>query len=208
MSGDWLSITDAAARLTALGDKVDRSSLSRYLKQHSEALPLRRSGRSSLVEFGALRGHRLENIRLVMKPGVTSEPLEGGLKRPDGPKEKTAVGGQARKVLADAELREMDLAERRRELTPTAEVDRAGREAVALMQSAFDRAVESSAAECAVKYGWPERTVRLALKGFARSGIEMFHREMLKRLDGMKKGRDESDLVTAIAAEVAVPRTN
>jgi hypothetical protein len=43
--GEWISITEAAQRLTAAGDPVDRSTLSRYLKQHSEALQLKPSGK-------------------------------------------------------------------------------------------------------------------------------------------------------------------
>jgi hypothetical protein len=88
---------------------------------------------------------------------------------------------------ADAEMREMDLAERRGELTLVVEVDKSARDAVALMQSAFDRAVDSEAATASVKYGWDERIARLVLKGFARKGTEVFHREMLQKLDAIDR---------------------
>ena len=64
MDEEWISITEAAVRLTQAGDKIDRSSLSRYLKQHSEALPLKADGKSNLVDFVALIAHRSENVRL------------------------------------------------------------------------------------------------------------------------------------------------
>lgn len=35
---DWVSITEAAKRLTASGDAVERSTLSRYITQHSECV--------------------------------------------------------------------------------------------------------------------------------------------------------------------------
>ncbi|MDG4895571.1 hypothetical protein P9272_18535 [Mesorhizobium sp. WSM4976] len=182
-AGEWISITEAAARLTEAGDFVERSTLSRYIKQHAEALPTRQDGKSNLVEFGALRQHRSENIRLKpasarqnlparLQPGKLSPRFAG-----------TQSDGLARKAQADAEMREMDLALRRGELTPTSEVDRAGRDAVALMQSAFERAVEAEAATLNVRYGWEERLVRIALKAFTAKGLEVFHREMLKLID-------------------------
>ncbi|NEV79738.1 hypothetical protein DYI24_22145 [Rhodopseudomonas sp. BR0C11] len=190
--GEWISITDAAARLTAAGDVVDRSTLSRYVSQHAEALATRREGKSNLVEFGALQAHRAENVRLrrasQLLPGRQGPPVvlpaaSGGSTRFAG----SQADGAARKAQADAEMKEMDLAERRGELTVTSEVDRAARDAVALMQSAFDRAVDSEAASASVKYGWDERIVRLVLKSYARRGLDVFHGEVLKMLDGINR---------------------
>ena len=190
MDEEWISITEAAARLTQAGDKIDRSSLSRYLKQHSEALPLKADGKSNLVDFVALIAHRGENVRL--KTPAASLPVRGTgqasaphmmVSRFKG----TQSDGAARKSQAEAELKEMDLAERRSELTIVAEVDQGGRDAIALMQSAFERAIETEAAALSLKYGWDERMARLALKGFAREGLSVFNREILKRLDGMRR---------------------
>lgn len=195
-AGEWISITEAAARLTEAGDPVDRSTLSRYLTQYSEALPTRREGRSNLVEFGALEAHRSDNIRLK-RPALAvkaSAPVRGNVRQP-GRFAGTQSDGMARKINADAELREMDLAERRGELTPSAEVDQAGRDAVALMQAAFDRAVETEAATLSVRYGWDERVIRIALKAFAKRGLEVFNRELLTRLDvaAREKFADEAE---------------
>lgn len=195
MDEDWISITDAAARLTEAGDRIDRSSLSRYLKQHSEALPLKPDGRSSLVEYGALIAHRGENIRirplpLPVAPATSGRPsVASGGTLPT----RTQSDGAARKAQADAELREMDLAERRRELTPFAEVDQAGRDAVAMMQSAFERAIETEASTLSLKYGWEERVVRLALKNFSKAGLSVFNRQVLEKLDAMRRRDDAGD---------------
>lgn len=186
---EWVSITEAAERLTAAGDPIDRSTLSRYLKQHAEALPLRRAGKANLVDLMALAAHRGENIRI--RPAVVIPEAGRGRGSVPPPVRGRFAGSQsdgaARKAQADAELREMDLAQRRKQLTPTAEVDQAGRDAVALMQSAFDRAIDTEAATLALKYGWDERMTRAALKGFARRGLDVFHREILDRLDQMRR---------------------
>jgi hypothetical protein len=191
MDGEWISITEAAQRLTASGDHVDRSTLSRYLKQHSEALPIRAEGKSNLVEFDALVAHRKENIRIRSMPSEV-RPSDGRHAPP--PRFKGSQSdGAARKAQADAEMRELDLGERRKQLTPVVEVDRAGRDAIALMMSAFDRAIETEAASLSLKYGWDERTVRIALKGYARKGVEVFHREILERLDAMRRSDEAGE---------------
>lgn len=195
MDGEWVSITEAAERLTAGGDPVDRSTLSRYVTQHAEAIPTHVRGRSRMVDLETLTAHRAENIRLG--PGRLPATIIASPKAPlpgqpaKGRFAGSQADGAARKAIADAELREMDLAERRRELTPVAEVDEAGRAAVVLMTSAFERAIESEAATLALKYGWDERQTRVALKGFTRRGLEVFHKEVLDRLDGMRRARDD-----------------
>ncbi|NTG74491.1 hypothetical protein G6M02_14285 [Agrobacterium rhizogenes] len=190
MTEEWISITEAAARLSVVGDRLDRSTLSRYLKQHAEALPLKADGKSNLVEFGALVAHRSENIRIRTEVAPLLVQPAGASSIPSAPPPRlkgTQSDGAARKAQAEAELKEMDLAERRGELTIVAEVDQGGRDAIALMQSAFERAIETEAAGLSLKYGWDERMARLALKGFAREGLSVFNREILKRLDGMRR---------------------
>lgn len=206
MDEDWISITDAADRLTKAGDLVTRSTLSRYLDKHGDALPTKRVGRSNMVDYVRLRQHRQENVRLAFQ---ASAPISNSVRHVSESRnassfEGTKVNGAARKALADAELKEMDLAERRKLLTPTAEVDQAGRDAIALMRSAFERAVESEAATLSVRYGWDERVIRLALKGFARVGLDVFHREILKHLDNFQRQSDAASLDGAPTGREAV----
>lgn len=191
MDEDWISITEAAERLTKAGDVVTRSTLSRYLSKHTDALTTRRNGRETQVDYVQLRAHRSENIRIENVPSAVAAPVASPAEASRSPKlAATQVNGAARKALADAELKELDLAQRRKQVTPTGEVDRAGRDAIALMNSSFERSVETEAAALSVKYGWDERTIRLALKKFARTGLDVFHREILKSLDDFKRSAD------------------
>lgn len=190
----WVSITDAAQRLTALGRPIDRSTLSRYIAQHGEALPTRRDGRATLVEFHALCAHRGENIRVTdaapaaVEPAASAAGLRGReTKRFGG----SQVDGAARKAMAQAEMAELDLAERRQQLAPTAEVEQAGHDAIALMNASFERAIETEADKVSARYGWDTRIVRSVLKRFARVGTEAFHREMLSRVDDLRR-REEA----------------
>ncbi len=233
---EWLSITDAAVRLSMAGDVVDRSTLSRYVSQHAEAIETRRQGKANLVEFGALARHRGENVRLrrggfgfgggewsgpgagayagqggphAGGAGAAATGAQGGARgaagsyRPGAHAPRgTQADGRARKINADAEMRELDLAKRRGELTPTVEVDRAGRDAIALMLAAFDRAVETEAASLSVRYGWDERVTRIALKGFVKRGLEVFNREIRERLDQAERAAFVDDDAPETAADV------
>lgn len=189
---EWLSITEAASRLTAAGDVVDRSTLSRYVSQHSEALVTRREGRSNLVEFGALQQHRAENIRLVQMRKVEPAPIEqpSTLDFRPGHQPPTQISSIARDKAASAALRELDLAERLGQVTPVREVEDAGQAAIVIMRGAFDRSVDSEASALALKYGWDERQARLALKSFAAVGLDVFHRAILDRLDSARRETD------------------
>ena len=197
MEEDWVSITEAATRLTQSGDKVDRSTLSRYLKQHAEALPLREDGKSNKVDYVALIEHRAENIRIRSAPMnlFSAAPAPAPSSNGGIPRDRTQANGNARKALADAEIREMDLAKRRGELTIVNEVDQAGRDAVALMSSAFERAIEPEAATLSLKYGWDERTLRLALKGFAKLGLATFNEQVTKQVEAMRRQAEGGELV-------------
>lgn len=196
---EFMTITEAAVRLTEGGEKIDRSTLSRYLKQHAEAGLLTADG---LVDFNRLIEHRGENIRLRSR--ASSAPRAPAAAQAPTPGARFVQNdAAARDRMAVAEMREMDLAERRKELTPVSEVDASGRDAVALMMSAFERAIETEAATLSLKYGWDERTVRLALKGFSRQGLENFNREVLRRLDAMRRDADAGLPVSDLEQEGA-----
>ena len=206
MADEWVSITEAAKQLEAIGDKCTRSALSYYLKQHAEAIPVRKFGREQLVNINVLAAHRGANVRtrLAAVEGAGDGETQGKRGRPVQQVARfsgTQAEGAARKAQADAELKEMDLALRRRTLTPTSEVDRAARDAIALMMSSFDRAVDTTAASVSARNGWDERTARTELKAFVRTGVDIFHREVLSRLDDMKReegfGDDDGEAVHA-----------
>lgn len=192
MISEWLSITEAAKRLNAAGDQVDRSTLSRYVSQHAEALPTRREGKSNLVDFVVLAQHRADNVRLqsqTLRMDLPEQPATS----PGGGLALTQANAAARDREAVAQMRELDLAERLDRVTIVTEVADAGQTALVMMRNAFERAVESEAASLSLKYGWDERMVRLALKAFANTGVEVFHRELLGRLDSRRRARDAGE---------------
>ena len=190
-NAEWISITDAAKLLCAAGDLVDRSTLSRYVSQHAEALPTRREGKSNLIEFAVLAQHRADNVRLQMAPRrAEAEPTP---ERPADPNRLTQANASARDKEAVAQMRELDLAERLGRVTSVTEVADAGQSALVMMRNAFERAVESEAAALSLKYGWDERVVRVSLKSFANVGIDVFHRELLTRLDSRRRAIDAGD---------------
>lgn len=190
MSEEWISITEAARRLSAAGDVVDRSTLSRYISQHAEALPTKREGKSNLVEFATLAQHRSENVRLQQSRRAVEPvaPIPAA-----GPSVPTQISAAARDKEAAAALRELELARELRQITSIREVSDAAQTSIVLMRSAFERAVEGEAATLALKHGWDERKVRLALKAFAHTGVEVFHREMLGRLDALQRADDAGE---------------
>lgn len=191
MNDDWLPIAEAARRLTAAGDVISQSALSRYLQKHSDNIPMRETARAKLVNMDALAGHRSENIRVAGQAGfqaaITAARSFADVVAPQLPPsmagQRQALSPSARKATAEAEIKEMDLALRRGELVPTAEVKAACMDSIALMKTAFDRALEKAAAEASLKWGWDERQARVALKSFAKSGLETFHVKTVEYLD-------------------------
>ncbi len=197
---EWVTLTEATSRLNASGDRLLISTLSRYMVQHSEALPTRIDGRTKLVDFIALAAHRAENVRLRSDVASAARHALGGATPSAASSRRagTQSEGAARKITAEAEMRELDLAQRRGELTPTAEVDQAARDAVALMMATFDRSVETEAAQLSIRYGWDERVARIALKAFVKTGLATFNAAVRERLDQharrhMAPGDDDGD---------------
>lgn len=192
-----VSISDAASRLTALGDKIDRTTLSRYLKQHAATLPVSVSGRERLVDLENLLAHRRENIRITA-PSLDAVTVEHDAAPPPSHRKSATrfagseIDATGRLRMAQARDAELDLAERLKQVTPVSEVDRAGRDAVALMRAAMERAVEAEADRLNLRYGWDARVARLALKEFARVGIDVFHREVMQELDAMRQRPEDA----------------
>jgi hypothetical protein len=167
-----VTLKAAVEMLAARGDAVSKSALSRYLKQHAEALPVEREGRDLFLDFELLARHRAENIRLAdVTPKALTRP---GVR----PRSSTQAEGAARKVAAEAEIKEMQLAEAKGLLTPTAEVQEAAREAVTQMRAAFEMAVNTASEQIAARFGGEARLVRPLLKNMIRAGFEEFARAM------------------------------
>lgn len=169
--GERVTLRDAVGLLAQRGDHVSKSALSRYLKQHAEALPVEREGRDLFLDFEQLARHRAENIRLVdAAPRPTPRISE--------PQRSTQAEGAARKVAAEAEIKELQLAKEKGLLTPTAEVQEAARDAVTQLRAALDLAVNQAAEQIAARLGGEARLVRPLLKNMVRAGFEEFSRAM------------------------------
>lgn len=170
---DRVTLREAVRRLNEAGDGVSKSALSRYLKQHAEALPVERKGRDALLDYEALRKHRAENIRLGDASPRAQAKTEPSPQRPS-----TQAEGAARKLAAEAEIKELQLAKEKGQLAPVAEVQEASREAVTQMRAAFDLAVNQTAELVASRFGGEARLVRPLLKQMIRAGLEEFARAM------------------------------
>jgi hypothetical protein len=165
---DLVNISDAAERLAALGDKVERSTLSRYVANHAAALAPVRRGRETLVDFARLREHRGQNIRLLEVPVVT-------------PAARTKSDSQARKVDAEARLRELELARETDKVLLADEVTDGAHGAVAAMRAAFDLAINDTAELIGQRLAVEPRLVRPYLRQLAIKAQTAFAEAM----DGM-----------------------
>jgi hypothetical protein len=171
--GDRVTLKAAVGLLAARGDVVSKSALSRYLKQHAEALPVEREGRDLFLDIEQLTKHRSENIRLV-----AAAPLAPTRSSPSAPRSSTQAEGAARKVTAEAEIKELQLAKEKGLLTPTAEVQEAALDAVTQLRAALELAVNQAAEQIASRLGGEARLVRPLLKNMVRAGLEEFARAM------------------------------
>lgn len=172
-----VSLTDAAKLLSeAEGKPVDRSTLSRYVANHADALPLTRIGRTALVDFERLRTHRAQNIRIdnaASAPAPIAPMARGG----------TRSDATARKIGFEADIRELDLAARLGTTMLRAEVEEAARTAVAKMQAALDMAINDTAERLAGRVGSEARLIRPELRTMTRRAMAEFSRAMSAAAD-------------------------
>jgi len=178
---DWVSITEAASRLSALGDRVSRSTLSRYVSRYAEALEVKVAGRETLVDFDDLVRHRSENINV-------SAAVETPARVAELPARQGQAEASARERTAKAGLSELELARELKLTTIVSEVEAAAINAVTLMTTSLDQAVETSAEQLALRYGWDVLKVRKSLKDFSRHGLEIFAAEIARAVDAMRAG--------------------
>ena len=155
------------------GDPVTRSTLSRYVKNHADALnPTVESGQT-FVDFEALTAHRRENIRLDFSDRSSVE-----LQRSE---ESTRSDEVARNVRAQRLSRELDLAERVKLLVPRRDVEEAAIAAVTSMRNALALAQTEIAEQIGASVGCEPRLIRPHLRAFERIGLETFVKDLANR---------------------------
>lgn len=110
----WVSVAAAAAALTAAGDPIDASNVSRYLQRFPE-IPQEKPGKFRFVELEALKRHRATNVRVDEKRGAREDAH--AVREPD-PEPSAISSANLRLKELQIEERELDLAERAGKLVP------------------------------------------------------------------------------------------
>ncbi|ACL55636.1 hypothetical protein [Methylobacterium nodulans] len=182
---DLVSISELHRRLTADGVTINRSTLSRYVTRYADALNPVSQGRDTLVSYSAFVRHRAENINLPA--GATPA------RSYEEPRRNAAA--KARKEEADAALREIELAKARNQLTSTAQVAEAAREAMTALSAAFDLAVADCAERLAAQPSHDPRTIRPHLRKLKEAALDAFRRTLTTALEA-----GESEAARADAA--------
>jgi hypothetical protein len=191
MTHGRVSIARAAELLTAAGDEIERSALSRYCDTHQ--LKLGKVGREVLVDFEAVQAHRLQNYTRQVMSGSelatpVARPAELDVEAAAQPAASTAPPATVTAIPApDDPQRQLKAYELRKALrqealeegtlTVVAEVDAGLAEAVTTMRAAFAEVRNELAESAAAQLGVPPEKVRLlraVLKRHERAGQERF----------------------------------
>ncbi len=183
-----VSVARCAELLSANGDKIERSALSRYCDTHG--LKLGKQGREVLVNYEAVQKHRAANYTREIMSG---HPLASGgadlVERAQSPIPAPVAQIPAR----DDPARELKAAQLRQtlreealalgELTLTAEVDAGMADAIAELRSAFAAELHDQAELLAAELRLPPeqvRQLRAGLKRYARIGQSRFAAGMVR----------------------------
>ena len=209
-----VSVARCAELLTAGGDKIDRSALSRYCDSHQ--LKLGKVGREMMVDFETVSDHRAANYTRSVMSGeagsgspLTVEPAPRPIpaRSPSASTKPTPVlpmdeHRQLKAIRVRRELRDEALQEGK--LTDVSEVDAGAAEAIVEMRAAFAEVRGDLAERLAADLGLPPekvRTVRAAFKRYDRVGQDRFAVRISRALAaGNESAGDALDRLTALAA--------
>ena len=122
-----VNLRRARELLAERGDRVEQSTLSRYVSKYADALEHRRDGRETTIDFESLAKHRSENVN---RTAASSTSPAQSVQR--GRADEAALN-----IRAQRQMRELEIAERIGALTPTREVRSAAAEAVSALRNAF-----------------------------------------------------------------------
>lgn len=165
---DLIDMTSAAKEFG-----ISRKVMTTYVDRFADALkPVRHRGRK-LVSRAALKSHRSENVN------IGSAPVMARAKSATADTVAQA-DARTRRVAAQAETAELDLAVRKRELVPARDVLAAAQEAVLEMQAAGDKAVNDKADRIAAKLRTEARLVRPHLRAMMADALGKFSARMFE----------------------------
>lgn len=197
-----VSISRCAELLTAAGDRIDRSALSRYCDAHG--LKLGKLGRDVVVDFEAVRAHRAQNFQREVMSG---QPVPAVAPTPAAPTPVAQISNmEEHRQLKAVALRQALRDEAKQEglLTDVAEVDAGAADAIVEMRTAF-ASVRGDLAEKMVAFFSlkPEhvRPMREFLRRYDRLGQERFATRMARVLrDGNEDVGEAVERLTILAA--------
>lgn len=165
-----VNLRRARELLAERGDRVEQSTLSRYVSKYADALEHRRDGRETTIDFESLANHCGENVNRTAASSTTSVQ---SVRR--GRADEAALN-----IRAQRQMRELEIAERIGALTPTREVRSAAAEAVSALRNAFALALNDAASALANAFNLEPRLVRPHLKAFEKNGLGAFARALLE----------------------------
>ena len=174
MSGETrVNLSRARELLAEQGDIVGQSSLSRYVTKYADDLEPQRDGRELTIDFERLAQHRRENITPATTAAPSSSPSTTSTSISKGRAHEASLN-----IRAQRQIRELELASRLGELTPTREVRAAAAEAMSALRNSFALALNDTASVIANVCGVEPRVVRPHLKAFEKSGLDAFARAL------------------------------
>jgi hypothetical protein len=115
----WVSVAEAARLLSASGDKIDASNVSRYLARFP-AIPTRKDGKFRMVNLDALLAHRAENVQVADRQAArgmmvaAAPPLQPALVAPSAEPEQDAPAGSPMQAI-NLQIKELELRRKKRE---------------------------------------------------------------------------------------------
>jgi hypothetical protein len=165
-----VNLRRARELLAERGDRVEQSTLSRYVSKYADALEHRRDGRETTIDFESLANHCGENVNRTAASSTTSVQ---SVRR--GRADEAALN-----IRAQRQMRELEIAERIGALTPTREVRSAAAEAVSALRNAFALALNDAASALANAFNLEPPLVRPHLKAFEKNGLGAFARALLE----------------------------
>lgn len=183
---ELVSISEAARQLAASGDRVDRSTLSRYVQRHADALNPKRKGKSTLVSVDALRRHRAENIHLDVEQAAAGTPPTAAPVSGDEP-----ASWKQRRDRANAMREEIELERMLGTLCPVSEVQRAGQDTAQIMIASEDLIVREMSEKIARALGVEVRVLRPHVKEFGRRLREAMADALVAQLAELGPGDDD-----------------
>ncbi len=160
-----VSLVRAVELLREIGDVVERSTLSRYISKHADALNPTKQGRETVIDFEALAQHRRENIRLAQQPSARA--VTDTRSRSDE---------AAANLRAQRRLRELDLGRQEGLLILKTEAEEAAHSAISAFKAALALALNDTADTLAAVTGCESRIIRPHLRAFEKKGLDQFVR--------------------------------